>query len=168
MVGELTFKWETPNGGLWQFPGLKTGELTTIDGISCPTELNANIPFTYWSVDSNFLFFIIIFIIRDLFSRQGETVADFFCGSGSGAVAAMYAGRNSIAVDIDPEMVLLTRNRLDKMCADINDILDESGAQKEQRFLANFKFFPFNAALTAAMDEVMEVEEEEEEVVEEE
>jgi len=47
MVGELTFKWDN-QGAHWQFPSLKPTELTEIDGISCPTEMNPNIPFMYW------------------------------------------------------------------------------------------------------------------------
>ena len=47
MVGDLPFKWDCPNGGVWKFPSIKNSDLTTSDGLQCSTEMNANVPFQY-------------------------------------------------------------------------------------------------------------------------
>jgi modification methylase len=47
-----------------------------------------------------------------MFSFAGDTVLDPFCGSGSTAVAACRAGRNSLSSDIEPIYVNATVNRL--------------------------------------------------------
>ena len=77
---------------------------------------------------------------RELFSNQGDMTADFFCGSGGTAIAAMYLGRNSICVDNNQDMVTLTKNRVDKMRAEIADI-QAAGDLPMLHFLANFKTF---------------------------
>lgn len=41
------------------------------------------------------------------FSKEGDTVLDPFCGSGTTAIEAMLLGRNAISVDIDPFARLL-------------------------------------------------------------
>ncbi|MFZ0994835.1 MAG: site-specific DNA-methyltransferase [Candidatus Dormiibacterota bacterium] len=45
-------------------------------------------------------------------SREGELVADFFCGSGTTGVAAAALGRRYLLVDDNPEAVAITRRRL--------------------------------------------------------
>jgi site-specific DNA-methyltransferase (adenine-specific) len=47
-----------------------------------------------------------------MFSFAGDTVLDPFCGSGSTAIAACRAGRNSICSDIEPVYVNATSNRV--------------------------------------------------------
>jgi site-specific DNA-methyltransferase (adenine-specific) len=47
-----------------------------------------------------------------MFSFAGDTVLDPFCGSGSTAVAASRAGRNSISSDIEPVYVNAAANRV--------------------------------------------------------
>lgn len=51
------------------------------------------------------------FYIR-AFSKPGDTVLDPFCGSGSTLIAAVRLGRNAIGIDIKPEYVELSRERL--------------------------------------------------------
>ena len=46
------------------------------------------------------------------FSEEGETILDPFCGSGTFAVEAKLAGRNSINYDINPFAVNLTNEKL--------------------------------------------------------
>ena len=46
------------------------------------------------------------------FSKKGETILDPFCGSGTFAVEAKVAGRNSINYDINPRAVELTKLKL--------------------------------------------------------
>lgn len=45
-------------------------------------------------------------------SEPGQLVADFFCGSGTAAVAAHRAARRFLAVDREPEAIAVTRRRL--------------------------------------------------------
>jgi site-specific DNA-methyltransferase (adenine-specific) len=45
-------------------------------------------------------------------SREGELVADFFCGSGTTGVAAAALGRRYLLVDDNPEAIAITRQRL--------------------------------------------------------
>lgn len=45
-------------------------------------------------------------------SNPGDVVADFFCGSGTTAVAAQRLGRRALAVDVNPVAVDITRSRL--------------------------------------------------------
>jgi site-specific DNA-methyltransferase (adenine-specific) len=45
-------------------------------------------------------------------SREGELVADFFCGSGTTGVAAAALGRRFLLVDDNPEAIAITRQRL--------------------------------------------------------
>lgn len=47
-----------------------------------------------------------------LFSFAGDTVLDPFGGTGSTAIAAMKAGRNSISIEIEPSYVQLAHRRL--------------------------------------------------------
>lgn len=47
-----------------------------------------------------------------MFSFAGDTVLDPFCGTGSTAVAAMNAGRNSINVEIEPSYLRLAYERV--------------------------------------------------------
>lgn len=61
-----------------------------------------------------------------MFSFVGDTVLDPFCGSGTTAVAALKAGRNSISVDIVEAYVRTAVRRLtaslDSMAADIEQL----------------------------------------------
>ncbi|HUY55623.1 MAG TPA: site-specific DNA-methyltransferase [Candidatus Nanopelagicaceae bacterium] len=45
-------------------------------------------------------------------SREGDLVADFFCGSGTAGVAAQGLGRRYLLVDDNPEAIAITRRRL--------------------------------------------------------
>ncbi len=47
-----------------------------------------------------------------MFSFAGDTVVDPFAGTGTTAIAAMEAGRNSISVEIDPNYVASLESRL--------------------------------------------------------
>lgn len=49
-----------------------------------------------------------------MFSFAGDTVLDPFVGTGSTAVAALIAGRNSIGFDIEPAYLSMARTRLAK------------------------------------------------------
>jgi site-specific DNA-methyltransferase (adenine-specific) len=47
-----------------------------------------------------------------MFSFAGDVVLDPFCGSGSTAVAAVKAGRNSVSVEIEPDYVAMATSRV--------------------------------------------------------
>jgi site-specific DNA-methyltransferase (adenine-specific) len=47
-----------------------------------------------------------------MFSFVDDTVLDPFCGTGTTMLAAMKTGRNSIGVEIDPQYIDLTEQRL--------------------------------------------------------
>jgi site-specific DNA-methyltransferase (adenine-specific) len=47
-----------------------------------------------------------------MFSFAGDTVLDPFTGTGTTAIAALNAGRNSISVEIEPKYVAIARERL--------------------------------------------------------
>jgi len=49
-----------------------------------------------------------------MFSFQGDTVIDPFCGTGTTMVAAMKTDRNSIGIEIDPDYFKLAENRLNQ------------------------------------------------------
>lgn len=46
------------------------------------------------------------------YSRPGETVLDQMCGSGTTLIECKLLGRNAIGVDINPDCIMLTRDRL--------------------------------------------------------
>jgi len=47
-----------------------------------------------------------------MFSFQGDTVLDPFCGSGTTMLAAMKCGRNSIGIEIDPDYCRMSMRRV--------------------------------------------------------
>lgn len=49
------------------------------------------------------------------FSSEGDTVADFFCGSGTSLVVAKELGRNYIGCDINPRAIEITNERLEEI-----------------------------------------------------
>ena len=49
-----------------------------------------------------------------MFSFDGDTVLDPFCGSGTTMIAALRYGRNSIGIDIDPEYCRMAARYLEK------------------------------------------------------
>jgi len=49
-----------------------------------------------------------------MFSFAGDTILDPFGGSGSTAVAAIRAGRNSVSVEIEPDYIAMAEKRIQK------------------------------------------------------
>jgi site-specific DNA-methyltransferase (adenine-specific) len=50
--------------------------------------------------------------IRDLYTNEGDIIADFFCGSGSMIVSAKNGNRQYIGCDINQNAVKITKTRL--------------------------------------------------------
>jgi site-specific DNA-methyltransferase (adenine-specific) len=57
-----------------------------------------------------------------LFSFAGDTILDPFAGTGSTSQAAMIAGRNSIANEIEPAYVEIARRRITKLARQPRDV----------------------------------------------
>ena len=53
--------------------------------------------------------------IIELFSNEGDIVADFFCGSGTSVVVAKELGRQYIGCDINPRAIEITNKRLNEI-----------------------------------------------------
>ncbi len=51
--------------------------------------------------------------IISIASDPGDVVLDPFCGSGTAVVSAMLSGRQGIGIDLNPEAVRITKERLD-------------------------------------------------------
>ena len=49
------------------------------------------------------------------FTKKGDIVADFFCGSGTTLVAAKHLGRNFIGCDISRDAISISNKRLSKL-----------------------------------------------------
>ncbi len=57
-----------------------------------------------------------------MYSVQNDVVLDPFAGTGTSMLAAMAGGRHSIGIEIEPELIEHTRNRLSGSTPDLNDI----------------------------------------------
>lgn len=57
-----------------------------------------------------------------LFSFAGDTVLDPFAGTGSTSQAAIIAGRNSIANEIEPSYLDIARHRIAETAREIRDV----------------------------------------------
>jgi modification methylase len=55
-----------------------------------------------------------------MFSFTGDSVLDPFCGSGTTMIAALRSGRNSIAVEIDPDYCRMAARYLKFERADVD------------------------------------------------
>ena len=53
--------------------------------------------------------------IRDLYTDEGDLIADFFTGSGSMIESAVIGNRKYIGCDINPESIKITEKRLEKI-----------------------------------------------------
>lgn len=49
---------------------------------------------------------------RDLYTNEGDIIADFFCGSGSMGSSAVQGNRKFIGCDINPMSVEISKERL--------------------------------------------------------
>jgi hypothetical protein len=58
----------------------------------------------------------------ELSTKRGETIGDFYCGTGTIAYWAIRMGRNVIAVDVLEEAIKITNNRLTELRALVEDV----------------------------------------------
>lgn len=68
--------------------------------------------------------FEIPYRLINMYSVEGDTVLDPFTGLGTTNLAAMASNRNSIGVDIDPEIVNLAINNMKTSKTLLNDLID--------------------------------------------
>jgi DNA modification methylase len=54
-----------------------------------------------------------------MFSFNGDTILDPFCGSGTSLIAAIRNGRNGIGIEIDPEYCRMTAKLIKTECVDL-------------------------------------------------
>lgn len=54
---------------------------------------------------------LMTFLVKT-FSKPNDTVSDFFCGTGTTAVASILEGRNFVVCDIDPDAISITQKRV--------------------------------------------------------
>ena len=54
-------------------------------------------------------------------SKEGDVVADFFCGSGTTCAVAQRLGRSWIGVDCSSDAVEMTRARMERLLAEMDD-----------------------------------------------
>ena len=86
-----------------------------------------------------------------MYSVQGDVVLDPFAGTGTTALAAAMAGRNSLGVDLDPQLVEAAAARVEAECVDLGGRrvaarLDAHAAFVASRLAAGKTFKHHNAA----------------------
>ncbi len=74
----------------------------------------------------------------NMYSLRGDNVVDPFAGTGTTAIAALAAGRNSCGVDIDPELSPLMAKNLMAAQGTANQTIHER-VEKHQRFIAGYR-----------------------------
>lgn len=113
--------WEERNiwfSDLWEIKGVSQA----ITSSKSTRTRNASFPFE------------IPYRLINMYSIEGDTVLDPFVGLGTTNIACMVSKRNSIGVDIDPEIIKLA---IDNMNLDVNTVNDyiQSRIKKHESFI---------------------------------
>jgi|GEM_PF-6734765 len=75
--------------------------------------------------------------LLDAFTSEGDTIADFTCGSGTTPAAATRLARRWIACDLDPRAIACTAGRIARLRSqELADAWDASGVGGRRRDLA--------------------------------
>ena len=105
------FFWEERNtwfSDLWDIKGT-----SQIASLKPSRERNASYPFE------------VPYRLVNMYSAEGDTVLDPFAGFGTTNLACMAANRNSIGIEIDPDVAALATARLNIPVKDLNKIIGE-------------------------------------------
>ena len=104
--------WEERNvwfSDLWEIKGISQLMKKT----KASRDRNASFPFE------------IPYRLINMYSAEGDTVLDPFAGLGTTNIASMISNRNSIGIDIDPEIVKLAIENMDITTEVANEIIDD-------------------------------------------
>lgn len=104
--------WEERNvwfSDLWEVKGISQLMKKT----KASRDRNASFPFE------------IPYRLINMYSAEGDTVLDPFAGLGTTNIASMISNRNSIGIDIDPEIVKLAIENMDITTEAANKIIDD-------------------------------------------
>lgn len=104
------FFWEERNvwfSDLWEIKGISQA----ITKSKATRDRNASFPFE------------IPYRLINMYSAEGDTVLDPFTGLGTTNLASMVSNRNSIGIDIDPEIIKLAINNMAISKDKLNDII---------------------------------------------
>lgn len=117
------FFWEERNewfSDLWEIKGTTQ----KINNSKSTRTRNASFPFE------------IPYRLVNMYSVKGDTVLDPFVGLGTTNIACMLSNRNSIGIDIDPEIVSLALNNMD-INIELANYFIHSRIQKHMNFISS-------------------------------
>ncbi|WP_419774406.1 DNA methyltransferase [Halarcobacter sp.] len=86
-----------------------------------------------------------LFLNNDIFSKEGDTVLDTFCGTGTVPLEASIANRNAIGVDVNPLAALIAKTKtskqsitsLENKLKDIQQLFKEYQSSKKKFYIPN-------------------------------
>ncbi len=79
------------------------------------------------------------------YSKENDTVLDYFCGSGTTAVECKLLNRNFIGIDINPKAIELAKNNLDFDSADLFNTDNKNKIQLKVGDARNLSFIDNNS-----------------------
>ena len=86
-----------------------------------------------------------LFLNNSIFSKEGDTILDPFCGTGTVLLEASIANRNAIGVDVNPLASLIARTKilkqdiqkLENKLSEIKELLNLYQSSKRKYFVPN-------------------------------
>lgn len=111
MRQESAYFWEERNvwfSDLWEIKG--TSQI--ISKVNTPRNRSASFPFE------------VPYRLVNMYSVKGDTVLDPFCGLGTTNLACIASERNSIGVEISPEIAALARDIISEQAPKLNTVIE--------------------------------------------
>ncbi|AXH16199.1 hypothetical protein CP985_00380 [Malaciobacter mytili LMG 24559] len=86
-----------------------------------------------------------LFLNNDIFSKEGDTILDTFCGTGTVPLEASIANRNAIGVDVNPLAALIAKTKTSKQSIksleikleEIQQLFKEYQSSKKKFYIPN-------------------------------
>lgn len=86
-----------------------------------------------------------LFLNNNIFSKEGDTVLDTFCGTGTVTLEASIANRNAVGVDVNPLAALIAKTKtskqniksLENKLENIQQLFKEYQSSKKKFFIPN-------------------------------